>query len=156
MHLQLRNVLATDLEHLYQFQADPQANEMADFPARDRNAFFEHWQSNILSHADITAKAIIVDNDIVGSVVLWQSEQQWLLGYWLGRDYWGQGIGTNALRVFLAEQTQRPIFAEVTQDNLGSIKVLISNGFIHDAQLDDGQTNKSTDNERALLLFRLG
>ncbi|WP_076543246.1 GNAT family N-acetyltransferase [Shewanella sp. UCD-KL21] len=155
MHLQLRNVLATDLERLYQFQADPLANEMADFPARDRNAFYEHWQSNILSNADIAAKAIIVDNDIVGSMVLWQSEQQWLLGYWLGRDYWGKGFATNALRVFLAEQTQRPIFAEVTQDNIGSIKVLISNGFDHEAQLED-KLDKSAGNEWPLLLFRLG
>ena len=149
MYLQLRNIKPTDLERLYQFQADPLANEMADFPARDHSAFFEHWQTNILSNTDIAAKAIIVDNDIVGSIVLWQSEQQWLLGYWLGREFWGKGIASNALRVFLSEQTQRPIIAEVTELNLGSIKVLEKNGFKHIGVAND------PDSALPLLEFRL-
>jgi hypothetical protein len=35
--------MADDLPIFYEQQADPEANAMAAFPARDREAFAEHW-----------------------------------------------------------------------------------------------------------------
>ncbi|MEZ9234777.1 GNAT family N-acetyltransferase [Shewanella sp. 10N.286.52.A9] len=142
MHLQLRGVKSEDLEHLFQFQCEPEANEMADFPARDRNAFFEHWYQNILSNPAIAAQAIIVDDVVIGSIVLWQSENQWLLGYWVGREYWGKGYATNALRLFLSAHSTRPIFAEVAQHNVGSIAVLNKNGFTPMGVVEEADCDK--------------
>ena len=149
MHLQLRDVQPADLERLFQFQDDPEANAMADFPARDRNAFFDHWHKNILRNDDIAAKAIIVNNEVVGSLVLWSSDNQWLLGYWVGREYWGKGYASNGLRLFLSEHTQRPIHAEVTENNIGSITVLKNNGF------DDFGLVEQAESEHPLLAFVL-
>ncbi|WP_394496799.1 GNAT family N-acetyltransferase [Shewanella sp. ENK2] len=142
MHLQLRSVKSEDLEHLFQFQCDPEANEMADFPARDRNAFFEHWYQNILSNPAIAAQTIIADDVVIGSIVLWQSENQWLLGYWVGREYWGKGYATNALRLFLSAHSTRPIFAEVAQHNVGSIAVLNKNGFTPMGVVEEADCDK--------------
>jgi RimJ/RimL family protein N-acetyltransferase len=51
------------------------------------------------------------------------------VGYWLGREYWGQGIATAALQEFLAVEQHRPLFAGVVDDNAGSIRVLEKCGF---------------------------
>jgi [ribosomal protein S5]-alanine N-acetyltransferase len=49
--------------------------------------------------------------------------------YWLDRKFWGQGIATKALNIFLDIETTRPIFGRVAFDNFGSQKVLEKRGF---------------------------
>ena len=44
----IRPVREDDLPILFEHQRDPEANAMAAFPARDREAFMEHW-TKILS-----------------------------------------------------------------------------------------------------------
>lgn len=49
--------------------------------------------------------------------------------YWIGRAYWGKGIGTWALTTFLVQaKTARPIYARVAKDNLGSRRILAKCG----------------------------
>lgn len=55
------------------------------------------------------------------------------LGYWLGKDYWGMGIGTSAaaaaLRLFFYAGGQPPIFAATTPQNAASRRILEKLGF---------------------------
>lgn len=55
------------------------------------------------------------------------------LGYWLGRPYWGKGIGsrsaTAALILFLDAGGQPPIFAATTPGNIASRTILAKLGF---------------------------
>jgi hypothetical protein len=44
----LRDVNDGDLPIFFEHQYDPIANEMAAFPARERDAFMAHWVNNIL------------------------------------------------------------------------------------------------------------
>jgi len=44
--------------------------------------------------------------------------------YWLGRDFWGRGLATQALKRMLHLVVDRPIFARAAADNIGSIRVL--------------------------------
>ncbi|RPJ44644.1 MAG: N-acetyltransferase, partial [Chloroflexi bacterium] len=46
------------------------------------------------------------------------------VGYWLGREFWGRGIATQALTAFLEQVTERPLFAHVAKHNLSSRRVL--------------------------------
>ena len=46
--------------------------------------------------------------------------------YWLGREYWGRGVATDALRRFLAEIKARPLYARAAADNRASLRVLKS------------------------------
>ena len=41
--LRLRDVTKDDLPILFEQQADPEANRMAAFSPRDRDAFMSHW-----------------------------------------------------------------------------------------------------------------
>ena len=49
--------------------------------------------------------------------------------YWLGREFWGKGIASRALRVFLREVQVRPLYARVAKDNVASLRVLQKCGF---------------------------
>jgi RimJ/RimL family protein N-acetyltransferase len=52
--------------------------------------------------------------------------------YWIGRQDWGQGIATRALKEFLTGiETTRPLSARAASDNAGSIRVLEKCGFTH-------------------------
>jgi RimJ/RimL family protein N-acetyltransferase len=52
------------------------------------------------------------------------------IGYWLGKEFWGKGIATQALAAFLKIVTTRPIYAAAAADNLGSLRVLQKCGFV--------------------------
>ncbi len=52
-----------------------------------------------------------------------------LLCYWIGREFWGRGIASVAVRQFLESETTRPLTARVAKHNPGSIRVLEKAGF---------------------------
>ena len=52
-----------------------------------------------------------------------------LVGYWIGKEYWGRGIATRALSEFLNHVTARPLHARVAKHNRASIRVLEKCGF---------------------------
>ncbi len=49
---------------------------------------------------------------------------------WIGQEFWGKGITTRALSIFLKNIDIRPLYARVVKDNIGSIKVLEKCGFV--------------------------
>jgi RimJ/RimL family protein N-acetyltransferase len=106
----LRDVIPGDQTIFFQQQLDPQANHMAAFTAKnpaDRAAFDAHW-AKILGDRSITLKTILYQGQVAGNVVChsWFGEPE--IGYWIGRQYWGKGITTQALTLFLGIVTQRP------------------------------------------------
>ncbi|WP_078884993.1 LLM class flavin-dependent oxidoreductase [Streptomyces sp. NRRL S-146] len=48
---------------------------------------------------------------------------------WLGRPYWGRGIGSRALALFLERERNRPLHADPVGDNTGSVRLLEKHGF---------------------------
>src|SRR5262249_50057568 len=60
----LRKVEVEDLPTLFEHQFDPEANRMADFPARDREAFMAHW-AKILADPSATVRTVLLDGVIV-------------------------------------------------------------------------------------------
>jgi len=128
----LREVRDTDLDVLFSHWTDPEANRVAAFaPAdpSDRGAFDQRWR-RIRESNDSTALVIEVDGKVVGSISSWTNEGEREVTYWIGREYWGQGIATRALAEFLAEvERTRPIQASTAADNVGSQRVLEKCGF---------------------------
>ena len=135
----LREVRDTDLPILYEHQADPEANRMAHFPPRDREAFMAHW-TRILRDGPGLARAIDVDGEVVGNVVSWEQDGERDVGYWVGREHWGKGVATEALRALVSELEERPLFAHVVEHNIGSIRVLEKCGFrrVDQVELPEG------------------
>ncbi|WP_308250938.1 GNAT family N-acetyltransferase [Nonomuraea rhizosphaerae] len=46
------------------------------------------------------------------------------LGYWLGRAFWGRGVGTRALGLFLELEKTRPLYADPFEGNTASVRLL--------------------------------
>ena len=108
---------------------------MADFPARDREAFDAHWE-RILGDEALTSKTIVFEGQVVGNVGSWEQDGRRLVGYWLGREFWGKGLATKALAE-LIEEFGRPLYAYVAKTNVGSIRVLEKCGFVRSDEDED-------------------
>ena len=131
MSVQLREIHTTDLPIFFEQQLDPEANHMAAFVAKDptdRAAFDAHW-SKILANESIIKRAILYDDQIAGHIECFELFGQPSISYWIGKPFWGKGIATHALQLFLAQVTTRPLYARAASDNLASIRVLQKCGF---------------------------
>ena len=124
----LRDVIESDLPILYEQQLDPDATAMAAFPSRDREAFMAH-SARIMSDESVIFKAIVFDGEVAGSMVSWIMEGEREVGYWLGKEYWGKGIATQALSEYVKIVRTRPLYAHVARHNIGSRRVLEKCGF---------------------------
>ncbi len=125
----LRDVLESDLDAFYEHQREPEANEMAIFPARDRETFDAHWRK-LLADDSLIKKAIVDEGRVAGNVVSWQQDGRRLVGYWVGREFWGKGLATRALQEFVRDVAEGPLYAWVATSNVGSIRVLEKCGFV--------------------------
>ncbi len=119
----IRPVEESDLETLYSHQSDPVALEMAVFGARDREAFMKHWD-RIWSEPSNITYAALVDGQLAGDIMFWMKDGRRYLGYWIGREFWGRGVATEAVRQTLEEIRDRPMYAWVALTNKGSVRVL--------------------------------
>jgi RimJ/RimL family protein N-acetyltransferase len=124
----LRDVTEDDLPILFEQQFDPDANEMAAFPARDREAFMAHW-AKVLGDDTVTKKTILFDGQVAGNIVSFKQTGAQKVGYWIGKKFWGKGIATRALSQFLNHVKTRPLYAHVWKQNIASIRVLVKCGF---------------------------
>lgn len=135
----LRDVSEDDLPIFFEHQLDPEACQMAAFPSRNRDAFMAHWHK-ILANDTGTKQTILYAGAVAGNIVSWEQDGQTEVAYWIGRPYWGQGVGSAALAAFLEHVTTRPLYAHVAKHNCGSLRVLQKNGFMICGQeiADDG------------------
>src|SRR5438132_13778226 len=104
--IRLRDVTEADLQILFEQQWDPEANRMAAFPARDWEAFTAHW-AKILGDETFTTKVILFAGQVAGNVMSFEKSGEPLVGYWIGRQYWGKGIATKALSELLGQVEKR-------------------------------------------------
>lgn len=126
--VRLRDVRIADLPLFYRHQLDPEAARMAAFPARREHEFFAHW-TGILRDPRVVKRTILHGRRIAGNVVGFEQSGRTLVGYWLGREHWGQGIATRALGAFLEIVSERPVYAFVAKRNRASLRVLEKCGF---------------------------
>jgi len=130
--LRLREIEEDDLEAFFEHEQDPISIEMAAFTAddpSDREAFLDRW-TRIFADGNIVGRTILVDDAVVGSILVhnWFGDPE--VTYWIDRDHWGKGVATSALAEFLEIVELRPLYARVAFDNHGSRRVLEKCGFV--------------------------
>jgi RimJ/RimL family protein N-acetyltransferase len=104
---------------------------MAAFTAEDpddRTAFDSHM-TRVMESPDTTNRAIVYDDQFVGTIASFDSEGATEVTYWIDRSHWGKGIASRALALLIDEIAVRPLHARVASDNIGSLRVLQRNGF---------------------------
>ena len=128
----LRQTEITDLEYLFQFQLDKEANYLAAFTPKnptDKLAYIDKY-TKLLTNPTVNNQTILVDNTIVGSIAKFEMEGDAEITYWIDKKFWGKGIASNALKIFLTIEKARPIFGRIAFDNYRSQKVLEKGGFV--------------------------
>jgi RimJ/RimL family protein N-acetyltransferase len=126
--VELRNVIAADLETFFEQQLDPEAYHMAAFPPRERAAFMTHWKK-IMADETNYLRTILYQGRVAGNMVSFVLSGEREVGYWIGKEFWGKGIATRALAKFLEIVRVRPLYAHVAKHNLASLRVLEKCGF---------------------------
>ena len=99
----LREVDSSDLEASYEHQLDPEAIRMAAFVSKDpkdKIAFDAHWDK-ILNWSQNITRTIVAEGQVAGYISCYPDGEHMEVTYWLGRDFWGRGLGTQALNRML-------------------------------------------------------
>ncbi|MBV9844440.1 MAG: GNAT family N-acetyltransferase [Kutzneria sp.] len=147
--VRIRAVRDRDLEVFFSQQLDPEATRRAAFPARARDVFMAHWATSIVTDPTVTVRSVLADGQLAGYVICWEQSGRYWVGYWYGREFWGRGVATRALALFLDEVRVRPLHADPIATNVGSIRVLEKCGFVRCANL----TIDTVDTEHILLVL---
>ncbi|GAA3837535.1 GNAT family N-acetyltransferase [Sphaerisporangium flaviroseum] len=134
--MRLRNVEQADLEVFLEQEHDPEAVRRSKFTPRDREAFMTHWQTKILGNPTGLVQTVVVDGEPAGHLLSWWKEERRFIGYWFGRRFWGRGIGTEALTLFLRQEKTRPLYADPYIGNTGSVRLLEKCGFQRTGEIE--------------------
>jgi len=130
--LLLREIEDRDLEVLFEHSREPEATRMAAFTspeADDRTSFERRW-ARLRSDGSNTNRVVEIDGRVVGHIASFDLEGHREVTYWIGREHWGRGIATRALRAFLQVEPTRPLYGRAASDNAASIRVLTKCGFV--------------------------
>ncbi len=127
--VQLREAQESDIPLFYEHQADPAHPPFTGIIPRSREEFFAHW-ANIMADPSVVIRTILVDGQVAGFAVSFNRIGVREAGYWLGQEFWGKGIATEAMQLFLPLIEERPIYARTARKNAASIRVLEKCGFV--------------------------
>jgi RimJ/RimL family protein N-acetyltransferase len=136
---EIRSYRPTDAKALVRHADNPRvAENLRDrfpHPYRERDA--HDWLSVALRQDPETNFAIAVGGELVGTIGLQIGEDVYRhsaeIGYWLGEEYWGRGIATEAVRTVTEWGFENlglvRIHALVFESNPASVRVLEKAGF---------------------------
>ena len=130
-HIELRALDDDDLDAIFEMMRDPEAIEMAAFTASDpddREAF-DAWIARHRSMEDVENFVVTERGAFAGTAALFTVDGDREVTYWIARHAWGRGVATEALRLLVAREPIRPLFARAAAHNKASVAVLERNGF---------------------------
>ena len=131
--LALREFTLEDAGRVRELVDDPSVSRWTSnipYPYTRQNAI--DWISSTASDPDKHPFAVIAGPELVACVSYWTDGDDIEVGYWVGRDYWGQGVGTRALKLMLDRPefpSNRRVIARVKVGNDRSMGVLEKCGF---------------------------
>lgn len=147
----IREVESSDLETFYEHQLDPEAIRMAAFVCedpKDKVAFDAHWDK-ILNSSQITKRTIVAEGQVAGHISCYPHGENIEVTYWLGREFWGRGLATQALNRMLHLVVDQPDFRQAGNgqhrlDKSGRNAVLESSEKTKISPMAEAKTRKNT------------
>jgi len=126
----LRPVSEADVPHFFEHSQDEDAIRMAA-PASVAAEWpeFERKWDRIRSSDAFLCRSVISGSEVAGYVARFPQMDVPSVSYWFARPLWGRGLARQALRLFLEQVADRPLYARVASGNAASLRVLTSNGF---------------------------
>ena len=90
--------------------------------------FYQHYQA-IIVQKKLAIFTVRVDGQIAGAVEVADKLDHYVVGYWLGINYRGKGIATEAVKSVINQLDSKPIVADTLIENPASSQVLERLGF---------------------------
>ena len=114
-----------------------------EFPHPYKMSDAKRWVARMSSAREPESYALEVDGHAAGSIGLVCGSDVYRLsaeiGFWLGQEYWGRGIMTEAVGAFTRHEFAQlgivRIYAHVFEGNAASMRVLEKNGYIREGIL---------------------
>ena len=111
-----------------------------------------------ICHVIFLRKSEALIGFVQAQIIPGQTDLEYSVGYWLGREYWGHGYATEALKAMLEnlieDETETgkllPLFAHVHARNAASIRVLEKCGFV----LEGPAPESDGDGQEEMLRYR--
>ena len=105
------------------------------YPYTEQDA--KEWLALVKKQKIVTTFCVEADGELAGSIGFTLKEDVYRksaeIGYFIGENFWGQGIATEAIRQLVGYIEENfdlvRIYAEVFEHNKASMKVLEKNGF---------------------------
>ncbi len=134
--LQLRRFKLDDVQDVYAYAKDPEVGPNAGWKphtsvAHSKTIIEEHFLKQPHGFAIVDQAT----NKVIGSIGLTKKpfRKVYELGYSLGKDYWGQGLMSEAVQVMMEygfdKLLAKQIVAKTHKDNARSERVLVKIGF---------------------------
>ena len=94
----IREVESSDLATFYEHQLDPEALRVAAFVGRDpkdKMGFDADWENfEVVTN---TTRTIVAEGQVAGYIACYPHGENLEVTYWLGREFLGRGLATQAL-----------------------------------------------------------
>ena len=104
-----------------------------------------------MNSSQITQRTIVAEGQVAGHISCYPHGENIEVTFWLGREFWGRGLASQALNRMLHLVVDRPIFARAATDNIGSIRVLEKCGFKIIGKNKDFANGRGEDTEEYIL-----
>lgn len=144
----IRHLQINDAESLAKYGNDQEIwlNMRNEFPYPFTSADAEILITQTREEADAVVVAIANEQEAIGVISLLIHDDirchSGVLSYWIGREFWRQGIGTNAIDALAKYAFSRlglvRVYAKVFSTNIGSIRALEKNGFHKEGHFKKG------------------
>ena len=138
--LLLRPWREEDAEDLYLYASDPEVGPPAGWPPHTSVENSREIIRTVLSAPETYAVCLKADGKPIGSIGLHRNDlaeedDEYELGYWIGRPFWGQGLIPEAARELLrhafADLGMARIWCGYYDGNLKSRRVMDKLGFVY-------------------------
>lgn len=160
----LRHWQDNDAESLYKYASDPDVGPLAGWESH--KSIDESLNIIRTVYGNDTTWAIVLDDEPIGCIGYMRTfelnlpvyDGDVLVGYWVAKPYWNQGICTEALRLMLAHMQAmtniRSLISCHYADNPASGRVLEKCGFKPTGEASTGETLHE-DTDRPIRILRL-
>jgi RimJ/RimL family protein N-acetyltransferase len=129
----LREVIPDDIAVFFVQEQDPATRAVSGFAGKrptERQAYDALW-AGLLTDETVKVKTVLLGDDVIGYVAAFERlVGQREVAYWIGREFWGRNLATQALTLFLEQFTERPLYARCAIDHRASMRVLEKCGFV--------------------------
>lgn len=139
----------TDADNLYKYAKDPDIGPIAGWQPHKNAEESRQVIANILAKPESYAVCLKTDNKAIGAIALklcgetdlTESKDECELGFWIGKDFWGQGLIPEASRELIRHAFEdigmTAIWCGYYDGNTKSKRTQEKLGFIYQFSSDD-------------------